>query len=116
MMMKRYPNLKKEVGGSIPNCEISSLLDKKKLAKWSVASCALALACRSSVSKKQQQQQQQQQKNLRDIIGQEDFVCEMGLHVYMLCRLYKVPKVFQMRFQLIQKLTNYMEMPCTRSS
>ena len=26
--MERYPNLKEEVGGSIPNCEISSLLDK----------------------------------------------------------------------------------------
>jgi hypothetical protein len=51
MMVKRYPNFKEEVGGLIPGCEISSLLDKKKLAKWSTASCALALACRSSVSK-----------------------------------------------------------------
>jgi hypothetical protein len=29
MMMERYPNLKEEVGGLTPNCEISSLLDKK---------------------------------------------------------------------------------------
>jgi hypothetical protein len=29
MMVKRYPNLKKEVGGSIPDCEISSVLDRK---------------------------------------------------------------------------------------
>jgi hypothetical protein len=29
MMVERYPNLKKEVGGSIPNCEIFFLLDGK---------------------------------------------------------------------------------------
>jgi hypothetical protein len=29
MMVERYPNLKEEVGGSIPGCEISSLLGKK---------------------------------------------------------------------------------------
>ena len=28
MMVERYPNLKEEVGGSIPGCEISSLLDR----------------------------------------------------------------------------------------
>jgi hypothetical protein len=50
-MMERYPNLKEEVGGSIPGCEISSLLDGK-LAKWSTASCALALAQQPFVSKK----------------------------------------------------------------
>jgi len=33
MMVERYPNLKEEVGRSIPGCEISSLLDEK-LAKW----------------------------------------------------------------------------------
>jgi hypothetical protein len=51
MMAERYPNLKEKIGGSIPDCEISSLLDGK-LAKWSTASCALALACRPSVSQK----------------------------------------------------------------
>jgi hypothetical protein len=51
MMMERYPNLKEEVGGLIPGFEISSLLDKT-LARWSTASCALALASRPSVSKK----------------------------------------------------------------
>jgi hypothetical protein len=29
MTVERYPNLKEEVGGSIPGCELSSLLDKK---------------------------------------------------------------------------------------
>ena len=51
MMVDRYPNLKEEVGGSIPGCKISSLLDGK-LAMWSSTSCALALACRPSGSKK----------------------------------------------------------------
>ena len=46
MMVERYPNLKEEVGGSIPGCETSSLLDRN-----------LALACRPSVSKKQKQKQ-----------------------------------------------------------
>ena len=32
MTVERYPNLEEEVGGSIPECEISSLLDKKSLA------------------------------------------------------------------------------------
>jgi hypothetical protein len=33
MMVERYPNLKKDVGGLIPDCEMSSLLDRK-LARW----------------------------------------------------------------------------------
>jgi hypothetical protein len=49
MMVERYPNLKKEVGGSNPDYEISSLLGGK-LAKWSTASYALALACKFSIS------------------------------------------------------------------
>ena len=49
MMVEGYPNLKEEVGGSDPGCEISSLPDRE-LAKWSTASCALALACRPFVS------------------------------------------------------------------
>ena len=49
MMVEMYPNLKEEVGGSIPGCEISSLLDIR-LARWSTASCALTLACRLSIS------------------------------------------------------------------
>ena len=44
MVVERYPILKEEVGSLIPGYEISSLLDKK-LAKWSTASRALALAC-----------------------------------------------------------------------
>ena len=35
---------RKRFGDSIPDCEISSLLDKE-LARWSTASCALVLAC-----------------------------------------------------------------------
>jgi hypothetical protein len=52
MMVERYPNLKEEVGDLIPDCEISSLLDKKKLARRSIASYALTLAYRPLVSKK----------------------------------------------------------------
>ena len=44
MMMERYPNLKEEVGGSIPNCEVISLLDKR-LPRRSTTSCALVMAC-----------------------------------------------------------------------
>ena len=55
MMVERYPNLKKEVGGSNPGCEISSLLDGK-LARWSTASCASVLACWPSVSKKKRKE------------------------------------------------------------
>ena len=51
VMVEGYPNLKEEVGGSNPGCEISSLLDGK-LVRWWTASCALALACQPSVSKK----------------------------------------------------------------
>jgi hypothetical protein len=51
MMVERYPNLKEEVGGSIPGREISSPLDKK-LARWSIASCALALTCQPFLSQK----------------------------------------------------------------
>ena len=53
MMVKRYPNLKEEVGGSNPGCEISSLPDRK-LARWSTASCALAMACQPSISKRKE--------------------------------------------------------------
>ena len=48
MMVERYPNLKEEVSGSNPGCEISSLLNRI-LARWSIASCALELACQPSV-------------------------------------------------------------------
>ena len=52
MMVERYPNLKEEVGGSIPSYEISSL-HEGKLARWSTVSYALALAYRPTVSKKE---------------------------------------------------------------
>ena len=41
MMVERFPNLKEDVGGSMPGSEISSLLHRK-LARWSTASCVLA--------------------------------------------------------------------------
>ena len=50
LMVERYPNLHEEVGGSNPGCEISSLPDGT-LARWSTASCALALAYWPSISK-----------------------------------------------------------------
>ena len=50
MMVKRYPILKEEVGGSIPDCKISSLL-WHKLAKWSTTFYALTRACQPSISK-----------------------------------------------------------------
>ena len=53
MMVERCLNLKEEVAGSISGFEISSLLDKI-LARWSSASCALALACRPFVSPKKE--------------------------------------------------------------
>ena len=56
--MERYPNLKEEVGGSIPDCVISSLLDIK-LVRWSTASCAMVLACRPSVSKEEEKRQKE---------------------------------------------------------
>ena len=56
MMVERYPNHKEEVGDLNPGCEISSL-PNGKLARWSTASYALALAYRPFVSKKKEQQQ-----------------------------------------------------------
>jgi hypothetical protein len=53
-MVERYPYLKEEVGSSIPGYEISTLLDGK-LVRWSIASRALALTCRSSVSKQRKE-------------------------------------------------------------
>ena len=50
MLVERYSNMKEAIGGSIPGCQISSLLDKI-LARWSTTSCALALACRPSMWK-----------------------------------------------------------------
>jgi hypothetical protein len=61
MTVERYPNLKEEVGGSIPNCEFSFLPDGK-LAKWSSASCALALASWPSVSKKENTKRKRKRK------------------------------------------------------
>ena len=65
MMVERYPNLKAEVGGSNLGCEISSLLDGK-LVRWSTVSCALALACRHSVS-----QQKKKEKRRLNIFKKE---------------------------------------------
>jgi hypothetical protein len=53
MMVEGYPNLKEEVGGSIPDYEIFSL--HEKLTGWSSASYVLALACRSFFSKRKKE-------------------------------------------------------------
>ena len=53
MMAEKYPNLKEEVGGSIPGGEIFSLHDRK-LARWSIALCALVMACWPYVKKTKQ--------------------------------------------------------------
>jgi hypothetical protein len=39
MMVEGYPNLKEEVGGSNPGCEISSLLDGKNCQAVNCLSC-----------------------------------------------------------------------------
>ena len=61
--------LKEEVGGPIPGYEISSLPDGK-LARWSTASCALALGCRpfvqKNIKKKQLGSQLDMPKNIPD--------------------------------------------------
>ena len=62
-MVWRYPHVKEEVGGLIPSCEISSLLDGV-LPKWSTTSCALALARRPSVSIRKRKKEIQFHKNL----------------------------------------------------
>ena len=49
MMVEKYPNLKEEVAGSNLGCEISSL-PNGVFARWSTASCALALTCLPYVS------------------------------------------------------------------
>ena len=62
MMVERYPNLKEEVGGSILDCEISRLLDKK-LTRWSTASCALALTCRPSKKFKKRKEKKEKEED-----------------------------------------------------
>ena len=57
VMVEGYPNLKEEVGGSNPGCEISSLLDEK-LARWWIASCALAPASQPFVSKEKRKKRE----------------------------------------------------------
>ena len=49
MIVKKYLNLKEQVGVLIPSYEICSLLDTK-LARWSIASYVSTLACWHFVS------------------------------------------------------------------
>lgn len=53
--MERYPDIRKEVNGPIPGCEIFSLLDIK-LARWVNFLYVLWcwLACRPSISKEKE--------------------------------------------------------------
>lgn len=41
MMVERYPKPNGVFGGLVSDCEVFSLLDGKKLAMWSCASCVL---------------------------------------------------------------------------
>jgi hypothetical protein len=61
MMVDRYPNLKEEVGGLIPDCVIPFLLDRK-LVRWSIVLCALVLTCRLSVSQKKKNKKQKRKE------------------------------------------------------
>ena len=56
MMVERYPHLKEEVGGSIPGCEISSLLDIK-LARRSTTSCAFGAGMSAFCLKKRRKKE-----------------------------------------------------------
>ena len=55
MMVERYPNMKKEVDGSISWLWIL-LSTWQKLARWPIASCALVLACPPSVPKRERRE------------------------------------------------------------
>ena len=55
------PNLKEEVGDSIPSCEISFLRDRK-ITRWSIASCALELAYRFFVYLKKRKKRKKKKK------------------------------------------------------
>ena len=77
VMVERYPNLKEEVGGSIPGCEISSLLDRN-----------LALACWHSVSKKKKKEEESRLYRYWQSFGR---YCEhpsrKGEHFHVECKL-----------------------------
>ena len=87
--MERYPNLKKEVGGSIHECEISSLL-----ARWSTASCALALTCRPSVSKQKNKYKMFEVQWSRAL----SLMCEVSLEALLLTVLAPVSLVSSFEF------------------
>ena len=78
MMVERYPTLKNEVDGSIPDCETSYLLDIE-LASWPTASCALMLACRPSVSKKEKRKKFQEFEKIIKGIPKDVNVIPVGL-------------------------------------
>ena len=85
MMEERYPNLKEEAGGLIPGCEISSLLDII-LARWSIASCALTLACWAFVSRKKERKEKKR-KNTK--VGDSG----VGFHVVYIAHQILVKNV-----------------------
>ena len=60
MMVEIYPNLKEAVGGSIPGCEISYLLDRIR----QVVNCLMCFGVGLSifcVEEEEEEEQQQQQ-------------------------------------------------------
>ena len=83
MLVERYPNLKEEVGGSIPGCEISSLLDKK-LVRWSIVSCALA-AVRLPIKKKKEKRKKKKKKKLINVVRLNNKFRSEGYSMWQAC-------------------------------
>jgi hypothetical protein len=66
MVTERYPNLKEEVGGPIPGCEISSILMENLSSGQLRTSCALAMACRPYISRRRKRIEKITWKTFRD--------------------------------------------------
>jgi hypothetical protein len=64
-LLEKYSIIKEVVGGSILSYEISSLRDGE-LARWSTASCALALEYRPFVSQQKKRGKKERKKNVVD--------------------------------------------------
>ena len=110
-MVARYPNLKEEVGGSIPGCEISSLLDKK-MARWSTASCALGLACQPSVLKSKEEKEENEEERVRPTISFCNGMYALCLFVAMFFPITFELHIFLFLF-LIKRKVDYKKMQLT---
>ncbi len=63
MMVKRYPNLKKEVGGSISKCEISVLLEKNTCYVVNSLMCFGASVSAFCLKKKKKKKKKKKRRN-----------------------------------------------------